>query len=53
MFTKAGLMGKHLFLHTRIYGMVVAIKKLKPEALLGHREWLVLTMLLSYNINLS
>jgi hypothetical protein len=27
------------------YGMVVAIKKLKPEGFQGHKEWLVLTVL--------
>ena len=27
------------------YGMVVVIKKLKPEGFQGHKEWLVLTVL--------
>jgi hypothetical protein len=27
------------------YGMVVAIKRLKPEGFQGHKEWLVLTVL--------
>jgi hypothetical protein len=33
--------------------MIVAIKMLKPEGFQGHREWLVLNMVLSYILNLS